>query len=62
MKTDSQIQEEVKRIDDNINNTKAAMNFTDATINQLTRLNDRRRAYLRELGQKRSELMTFELL
>ena len=62
MKTDIEITTEVQRIDDNINNTRAAMQSTDETINRLTKLNDRRRAYLRELGQKRSELLTFELL
>jgi hypothetical protein len=61
VKSDSDIEREVARIDDNINNTRAAMDVTDRTITSLLKLQAGRRDYLRKLGASRSELQTYEL-
>lgn len=61
MKIDPEIEKEVERIDQNINNTLAAIKSTDDTIARLVRLNDGRKSYLRKLGHRKSELLTFEL-
>ena len=57
-----EVEKEIGRIDDNINSTQTAINSTEETITRLVKLNEGRKQYLRKLGQKRSELLTFELL
>jgi hypothetical protein len=61
MKTENQVREEVARVEHNIDNTRASIEATENQIQALLKLNERRRYYLRELGQARSELLTYEL-
>ena len=61
MKIKPEIDDQIARIDESINQTRSAMDHTDDAINRLLKLNESRRHYLRQLGQKRAELTTFEL-
>ena len=57
-----EIEKEVEAIDRSIDSTRAAIHSTDDTIIRLERLNKGRRDYLKKLGARRSELLTFQLL
>ena len=59
--TEQQVKDHVARIDRIINETKFRIDKTEDEIQRLINLNDGRRKRLRALGQKRSEIMTFEL-
>ena len=52
--------QKVARIDDRINNVRADIEITDRKIDLLLNLNQRRRKYLRELGNRRAEALNFE--
>lgn len=59
--SESDVQEQVKEIDDQINAIRYRIALTEDQIQQLVELNYGRRKRLKSLGEERSRILTYEL-